>query len=96
MFDAELNFSSCDICKWQYSVLYYRDQSAKLALQSQMEREKITKGMKQAILSAVLNFKSDIVDISKGNNVMMEGLLSYVNLTNNRLRTFINILLIMT
>ena len=66
MFDSNLN-CTCDVCDCNCTALYYRDQSAKLALQSKAERqEKMTK-MKDTKISAFFNFKADVFDMSRKN-----------------------------
>ena len=66
MFDANLN-CTCGVCACQCTALYYRDQTSKLAMQSQIEREQKLTGKKQSKLSAFLSFKSDLIDLSRSN-----------------------------
>ena len=66
MFDADLN-CTCGVCACQCTALYYRDQTSKLAMQSQIEREQKLTGKKQSKLSAFLSFKSDLIDLSRSN-----------------------------
>ena len=72
MFDADLN-CPCDVCKCTCTALYYRDHSAKLALQSQKEREDKMVGENQTKLAIFINFKYDVIDITKMNMKSMEG-----------------------
>ena len=47
--------------------LYYRDQSAKLTIKSQKEREEKIGGMRQTKISVFIDFKPEVIDISKAN-----------------------------
>ena len=70
MFDDDLNYT-CDVCECNCTALYYRDQSAKLAIQSQEEREDIFLPKNITKLSTFINFKLDVFDMSRSsmNNV---------------------------
>ena len=49
--------------------MYYRDQKGKLVMQSQKEREDKLSVKKQTRLSAFLNLKSKLIDMTKTNMV---------------------------
>ena len=66
MFDQDLN-CTCDVCACNCTELYYRDQSAKVVIQSQKEREEKTTPMKQTKLSAFINFEKDVYDMYQTN-----------------------------
>ena len=68
MFDAGLN-CTCNICDCNCTILYYRDHSGKLEIHPQKEREENRSKAKQKKLSAFINFKADVFDISRKNIV---------------------------
>ena len=66
MLDQDLNYT-CNMCSCKCTRLYYRDQSAKLAIQSKKEREEKTILMKETKLSAFINFENDMIAMSQTN-----------------------------
>lgn len=64
LFDDKLR-CTCDICRCQCSVLYFRHDAAKLAIQAQTEREERRNSMSQTNLNAFLGLKSTIVDMTQ-------------------------------
>ena len=64
MFDDTLN-CICNVCGCNCTALYYRDQSSKLAIQAQNEREDNYSPKKVIKLSTFINSKPDVFDMSR-------------------------------